>query len=205
MHDYHTKELKTECEKQSMVKYVNLEVCSLTQPHPAWSSAGASVRELNKANVKVKLLTGTYLLEGRKSRMNKSEKIGRCPLCNMGTETREHFLTVCEKLQDTRERYLKELISAIDIPINTSHILIKAILDPSHFIKNSKTLYKVERSTRRMCFALHIKRLQLLESLANPHQSQPQQPVQAHNLEHSAAGHPPVTPGCHVKRDELKL
>ena len=160
---YHLQKLKRECERLSTTRYVNLGACSLRKPHPGWVLAGSSRRELSRAIVKIRLLTGTYLLEGRKSHMRKSVKAGRCPLCDLETETREHFLLKCAVLEMVREPYMFHIGRYVNTRSLSEDDRVRLILDPSHFTQNQEQLQTLEETTRRLCYALHHHRLQLLQ------------------------------------------
>ena len=59
--------LIADMENQSSVKYINVNACSVTKPHHIWTTPGSNVRKIARANIKAKLLTGTYTLEGKNS------------------------------------------------------------------------------------------------------------------------------------------
>ena len=169
IHKYHDKALRDECANQSSTRFVNLSSCSTKQAHHVWSTAGSNVREISRAVIKAKLLTGTYQLEGRKSMMNRGRSSsGLCPLCKIEIETRTHFLCDCTALDEVRIKYLKELQ---DVPIhipNNKQRLTELILDPSHATENKFHLQQAEAITRRLCFALHHRRLLLLDAQPDP-------------------------------------
>lgn len=186
IHVFHTEALKEECSKHASTRYINLASCSTRRTHHVWTSAGSNVREINRAVVKAKLLTGTYQLEGRKALMHRGgTHSGLCPLCGLETETRKHFLCECSALEDVRKRYLQELQ---DVPIlipSNLECQLKIILDPSHATQEDHRLQKAETITRRLCFALHHRRLLLLDAKSAPAASTSQR----------AAAHPAAKPG----------
>ena len=55
VHQYHEKELKSQAATQSTCRYINLDPCSVTKPHPVWQTALSYPREVNRACLKVKI------------------------------------------------------------------------------------------------------------------------------------------------------
>jgi hypothetical protein len=60
-----------------------------------------NTREVRKATVKAQLLAGTYKLQANRAKINQHE-ISTCPLCKLEPETRSHFLTRCQQLENAR-------------------------------------------------------------------------------------------------------
>jgi hypothetical protein len=52
-----------EVEGKSAMKLCNRDILKINGVHPVWSSLPAVTREVKKAQIKTRLLTGTYLLQ----------------------------------------------------------------------------------------------------------------------------------------------
>jgi hypothetical protein len=82
------------------------------QLHPAISSVKPTLKDVRRCASKLRLLTGTYTLQGNRPRFNQFTCTA-CPLCNTATETREHFLCKCVVLTEIRVASLKILQQAL--------------------------------------------------------------------------------------------
>ncbi len=126
---------------------------------------------------KSRLLTGTYVLQSNRAKYSLRHIPDTCLLCGEGEEDRVHFLAVCSKLSDTRMCYLGPLTNAL-MSLNTLPKIKMALSDPNlltqivldctsplvgHLLSiNQSVIHHIERLSRNMCYALHLKR-QLLD------------------------------------------
>ena len=143
---------------------------SFRKPHPVWAATQCDTRDVTKARLKAKLLTGTYMLQSKRAKFNKTEVDPTCKLCHSQPEDTEHFLLTCPALEGVRRGYLEAISSLLQqIPGPPTDITPHLILDtaatvslsPSHLV-----LVHLESATRHLCFALHQTRTQLLNSSA---------------------------------------
>jgi hypothetical protein len=58
---------------------------------------------LHRLPIKLKLLTGAYILQSNRIKMHKNELNALCLLCEKDGETIEHFILDCEQLKEVRE------------------------------------------------------------------------------------------------------
>ena len=178
IHRVHMESLKDETVSQTTVRYLNTSLCSLTHPHTVWQTVQSSVRDVTRAMVKAKLLTGTYSLESKKIKYGKADT-GICPLCHEEVESREHFVVLCPSLQDIRTPYVTQFRDLIKTHLGTIEsinstspsVILRNILDPSHVSRNPAFIREAERITRCLCYALHHTRTALLR--ADDNQDQP--------------------------------
>lgn len=61
---------------------------------------------MRRAQVKVKMLTGSYILQSNRSKFNKYAVSDTCPLCKCASENLSHFLLECPSLQPVRADYI---------------------------------------------------------------------------------------------------
>jgi hypothetical protein len=73
-----------------------------------WKQYSDPSRETPKIEIKLKLLTGTYIFENNRARYI-SESNSICKLCDEEVEDIEHFLLSCPILNSTRLRYYSRL------------------------------------------------------------------------------------------------
>ena len=69
------------------------------------------MRDALRVNTKVKLVTGTYILQSNRSTFNQNELSPLCLLCREDDETIEHFLLHCPVLDSARRVLLNDLVS----------------------------------------------------------------------------------------------
>ena len=95
------------------------------QPHSTVSQV-KNPRQVIRACVKVRVMTGTYPLQVRKEKMKRADS-ATCPLCSSEDEDTEHFIERCPILHSTRNAYSGRLQALLPNPLYTS--LTQAILD----------------------------------------------------------------------------
>ena len=98
-------------------------------------------------------------------------------LCNKEEESREHFLLICEILEDVRKLHLNDVISAVPyVYVNhpatgwTNQQLCQLILDPTHksivdmfgLPLPADVLQAIEDSSRLLSHRLDVKRVNVM-------------------------------------------
>jgi hypothetical protein len=162
------------------LNYLNASNYSNGKAHAALASVQTSARVIARLPVKLRLMTGTYYLQSNNVAFNQNRIDPTCLVCQMESETLEHFLLDGNVLAETREPYISELNVLIKechlcVECNTTNTFIlnlRSILDPSTVCCGCdfnclKTLYTFEHVTRRLCFALNTKRNNILKTLSN--------------------------------------
>jgi hypothetical protein len=69
----------------------------------------AVTQEVKKAQIKARLLTGTYLLQSDMQRFSKEKDEQKCELCQIEQENMEHFLLRCPAFNEKRKITLSKL------------------------------------------------------------------------------------------------
>ena len=77
--------------------------------HPVWASVRYNIQDRKKAELKMKLLTGSYTLQANRANFNEYTVNPTCKLCNVEPENREHFLARCTFLEYIRYHYRENL------------------------------------------------------------------------------------------------
>ena len=172
INEYWEKHWQKEHQKKSSLKYLNIAACKVGKVHQVWSTLSQNVRDVRRATIKVKLLTGTYTLQANRAVFNQHEIESTCPLCQNAPETREHFLAVCPTLSSIRDAHFSRITTFL-FNSNTDREnnwknepgwLTQLILDcthPSvkaHLGLTPNELSGLEGKTRDLCFALHAAR-----------------------------------------------
>jgi hypothetical protein len=105
--------------------------------------------------VKLRLVTGTYVLQTKRIKYYRDETDPTCLLCRAAEENVLHFILQCEKLQSERVALLSEINAIWQNEFQNN-------VKPTK--KNSASVARLEGLSRGLMFKLHIKRTKLLES-----------------------------------------
>lgn len=171
VHDYWKNIIVSEARSKSSLKYINFTSLKFGTPHIVWQSAGSETMNIQKAMVKAKLLTGTYILQSNRHKFNQHEVKPDCPLCNNGCEDLEHFIVICEKLAPIRAKFMASIemqLQKFDVDINyllsNTDVLLQLVLDCTVLpcIPHELAI-DIENISRGLVYALHVARCNLLQ------------------------------------------
>jgi len=136
-----------------------------------------SPREVTRACIKTRMLTGTYPLQTTRLTYRQVPN-DICPLCGVAPEDLTHCLLECTATQQTRAKYMPTIMDVIphinpNLPtiLHNREKLTHLLMDCSHpaivtLMKLSMPIQeKLERKTRNMCYAIHIDRTNRLACL----------------------------------------
>ena len=62
------------------------------QVQMVWESIQPNLQDVKRGHVKARLLTGTYMFQSTKFRLNSSDVDPKCPLCRLESEDLQHFI-----------------------------------------------------------------------------------------------------------------
>lgn len=131
-------------------------------------------RDIPCVGIKLKLLTGTYILQSNRAAFNQNQVDPTCLMCQQEPETVDHFLVGCSALEDKRcmimDSIIRSLADFTELPM-TADQLVQIILDCSKVIDRSsrkrieQPVRDFEKLTRRLCYTLHTERYKRLNLL----------------------------------------
>ena len=160
---------------KSSLRYLNPGAVKIGKVHQVYASVRNNTYDVRRAEVKVRLLTGTYTLQSNRAKFNQYNVSPTCQLCNKNPETREHFITVCESLKNIRLVYLNKIRSLFEhssVKINSlladSARCTQLLLDSSHpdinniLQPDSSETEFLELYSRELLFKLHLERTKIL-------------------------------------------
>ena len=78
--------------------------------HPVWSTVRCNIMDNKRAQLKCKLLTGTYILQGNRAVFNQHSVDPTCKLCTIAPETRQHFIAECPAFVTERCELTEKLL-----------------------------------------------------------------------------------------------
>jgi hypothetical protein len=140
----------------------NLEIGKL---HPILKINCKSRGDIHRLPIKLKLLTGAYILQSNRIKMYKIELNALCLLCENDGETIEHFILDCEQFKEVREPIIQDIDRVLnDCKLNwrklSENIQLQLLLDITTSTRNRKldpaSVAKIEYCARRLTFQLHI-------------------------------------------------
>ena len=155
----------------SSLHYLQVADYQYGKRHPVLQTIG-NAREIPRIAIKLKLVTGMYILQTNRAAFNQNQIKSTCLLCNTEDETMEHFLLSCTALHSVRQPILdiiKESLTTLHEAqlVRTTSDLLQIVLDCSalyHVIPkcNHHLLEAIEFHSRRFCYKLHCERYKRL-------------------------------------------
>lgn len=86
------KDWKEEAETKSSPRYLNAERLRCNTPHHVYRTVRSNRQDIQRAELKARLLIDTYTLQGNRSAFNQYRVDPTCRLCLAGSEDRQHFI-----------------------------------------------------------------------------------------------------------------
>jgi hypothetical protein len=132
--------------------------------------------DISRIPVKLRLVTGTYVLQTKHIKYYRNETDPTCLLCEATEENVPHFILQCEKLQSERVALLSEINAIWQNEFHNNENFtdlseadqLQLLMDNTIKVKptkeNSASVARLEGLSRRLMFKIHIKRTKLLES-----------------------------------------
>ncbi|VDI15810.1 Hypothetical predicted protein [Mytilus galloprovincialis] len=77
--------------------------------HNALASIQTSAKDIQRLPIKLRLLTGTYILQSNRAAFNQIDINPTCLLCEEDSETLFHFIHSCPALASARNHHMLEL------------------------------------------------------------------------------------------------
>ena len=150
------------------LKYLNPESVKVGSAHHLWSSVRNSLHDSRRAQLKARVLTGTYTLQSNRAVFNKFAVDPTCKLCEQCPETRQHFLTECQALKHLHQKFRSRVLGFVNsscLDSLTSSELTQLILDPSVYCSSKTDIDLIELYSRELISSLHRTRNKLLSGL----------------------------------------
>ncbi|KAH3741334.1 hypothetical protein DPMN_048058 [Dreissena polymorpha] len=167
---------RQELATQSSMKYLQVQHPVVDNPHNLWKAIRPKQHEVQRTEIKARLITGTFILQSNAKTYNKSEVSATCKLCGVDDETREHLLGSCSALSQLREENFTRLkaILSDDNKFTTItqdfHMQIQIILDCTHSLLKDRVILSreqetdIERWSQAYCERLITHRAQIISS-----------------------------------------
>jgi hypothetical protein len=144
--------------------------------HPLAKSTTYNIRDIARIHIRLKIVTGNYILQSDKAAFSKKSTSPTCLLCKKSEETTTHFLIVCEKLEETRTPILSKIIQEVssvfaELKLCEKIDLLQIIINPFAYVAGDEDTNltdsisnSLEPICRQLLYSLHNKRYALLQS-----------------------------------------
>jgi hypothetical protein len=140
VHFHWTTKLREEAEEKTTLQYLNISTLSTQDPHLVVASVRSYPKDVTRASVKVKLLTGNYMLAAVEAHHSRWTTKPTCPLCGADSEDITHFLLDCSSTAEVRSGYIEEVKALVcdSVGVDTWSLLeasparrVQLLLDPT--------------------------------------------------------------------------
>ena len=159
----------------SSLQFLNSKSIYKGNVHPILKHKYYSALNIDRIRIKLRIVTGTYVLQTKIIMFYRDESDPTCLLCGNAKETIQHFILDCQKLESERTKILMEIsatwqniqnceMSFIELDsISQLQILLDSTSSKYNKVKIDPTnTTRIELLTIRLLFRLHI-RTKLLE------------------------------------------
>ena len=173
VNSYWTEKLIYEAGLYSTLRKMN---CTLFIPgkcHPLLINLFGGVHEASRIPVRLRIATGTYMLQCNRSTYKQFETDSTCNLCGDADETLSHFLLECKALYTCRQPIVTDIKSAcdslcgdlvictLDVEIDRLIIGCSCVLAVYPYNEVSQ-LQEIQFHSAGLCYALHCLRFKKL-------------------------------------------
>ncbi|CAG2246436.1 unnamed protein product [Mytilus edulis] len=166
VHKYWTTRINEEIMYYSSLKYIPTSLFKVGKIHPLALANSANQRDINRIPIRIKIATGTYILQTNRAAYNQNNVDPTCKLCDQAEESLSHFLLCCRALDQFRTPILKNIIcKCSELPaLQHSNIqldILQLIINPFHYACSAESendiSYRIEPLCRQLIYKLHNK------------------------------------------------
>ncbi|CAC5382256.1 unnamed protein product [Mytilus coruscus] len=170
-----TEKILNQAKLSTSLKYLSL-IYTPGRCHPIAKTNSMNSREIIRIPTKLKIATGSYILQAVRAKYINNSELSICKLCNETEETLPHFLLTCKSLEDIRKPILEDLINSCSEELAIFDIrdeyfdILQLIIDPFVYLsmlRNEKAFKVIQKiidpKCRRLCYNLHCERYRLLQ------------------------------------------
>ena len=168
-----------DCIGKSTVSRCGFASLGIGKQHIVWKTLDRNTHDVRRGAVKVRLLTGTYLVQSAVSKFNQYQVDPTCLLCRCSTEDYQHMILECSALLKYRKNYLCEIKSIIDSECGpdtwnklTKEEILQLCVDCTVLVNSRvvdlkiSAVNNIERTARLLCYSIHCGRAFLLNGLS---------------------------------------
>ena len=172
VNEYIEAKWQNDLKAKSSLKYINPNSLKVGKSHPIWATVRNSITDNKRAQLKCKILTGTYTLQGNRAAFNQYTVDATCKLCLAAPETRQHFISECSAYTQEREVYVQKLRNKLVLPVNVCsdfqnpEFLTQLTLDCSVYVDRFEDIEFLELCSREFIDQIHKRRITRLNEIS---------------------------------------
>ena len=171
VNDHWCTQLTTLAQLYKGLQYLSNHNLSKCKIHPILKHRYYSSLDISRIPVKLRLVTGTYVLQIKRIKYYRNETDPTCLLWGAAEENVLHFNLQCKKLQSERVALLSEINAIWQNEFQNNEKFtdlsevdqLQLLMDNAIKVKPT-SVARLDGLSRRLMFKLHIKRMKLLES-----------------------------------------
>ncbi|CAG2204731.1 unnamed protein product [Mytilus edulis] len=158
----------------SSLKYIPTSSFKVGKIHPLALANSANQRDINRIPIRIKIATGSYILQTNRAAYNQNNVDPTCKLCDQAEESLSHFLLCCRALDQIRTPILKNIICKCSelLALQHSNIqldILQLIINPFHYAGSVESendiSCRIEPLCRQLIYNLHNKRYEILSKM----------------------------------------
>ncbi|CAG2207964.1 unnamed protein product [Mytilus edulis] len=174
VHKYWTTRINEEIMYYSSLKYIPTSSFKVGKIHPLALANSANQRDINRIPIRIKIATGSYILQTNRAAYNQNNVDPTCKLCDQAEESLSHFLLCCRALDQIRTPILKNIICKCSelLALQHSNIqldIMQLIINPFHYAGSVESendiSCRIEPLCRQLIYNLHNKRYEILSKM----------------------------------------
>lgn len=172
MHSHIEAMWRVKMNEKSSLKYINPDSLKVGSEHPVWATVRNSITDNRWAQLKCKLLSGTYTLQSNRAAFNQYTVDATCKLSLAAPETRQHFLVECSVYSAEWGKYTEKLRNNPVLPDEVKHdlrnpeLFTHLTLDASFYVSHREDLEILELHSREYITQIHRKRIVNLNKIS---------------------------------------
>ena len=164
VNSYWAERIKSRASLYSSLRYLAVKNFYPGKTHWVLQHSGIA-RDVPCIGTKLKLLTGSYILQVNRAAFNQNQVDPTCMVCQQGPETVDHFLVECSALEEKRRPIMDSIFSSmceLFEPSPDTEDLVQTLLDCSKVIdcQNGKSILPTVRNLEKL--SKRYKRLKII-------------------------------------------
>ena len=123
--------------------------------HTIWSTVRNNITDSRRAQLKCKLLAGSYILQANRAVFNQIQVDPTCKLCSAAPETRQHYFAECAAFEIERDAFKQKVCNYLphrECDLQDSATFTRLVLDSSavlnHDITDQSVISQFELNAR---------------------------------------------------------
>jgi hypothetical protein len=167
--NYWKEQIIDRAQAYSSLKHLNTNAFQPGTHHPILNTAKGNPRDVTRLLTRLKLATGTYILQTNRKAFNQNKVSSECMLCKEGEETKQHFIFLCKSLEKVRRPILETVYRLVaECGYVSDDNLLQLVIDSTGLNRDQgqrQTFEAIDFHARRLCYQLHVQRYKLLETV----------------------------------------